>query len=290
MDKLLTLLLALLVSACTTSPATDGTLSSADRARLAQTLAAQPADVQARYAYRHPQETLEFFGIRPGMTVVEALPGGGWYSKILLDYLGSDGQLIGVDYPADMWPKFGIFDDNFIAAKAHWVNEWPAEARGWGDGDDAAVAAFVFGAMPAAMRGSADAVLFIRAIHNLSRFEADGGYLTQALSDAYQVLKPGGVVGIVQHAAPPTASDEWARGGRGYMKADMVIGAMRKAGFEYIGASDINANPLDQPGEDDVVWRLPPTLFTSRDDAQMRAALQAIGESNRMTLKFRKPL
>src|SRR5512134_710260 len=83
--------------------------SGADSERLAAVLAAQPPEVQARYQWRHPRETLEFFGIAPGMTVVEALPGGGWYTKILLPYLGPQGSYIGADYAADMWPLFGFF-------------------------------------------------------------------------------------------------------------------------------------------------------------------------------------
>jgi predicted methyltransferase len=83
--------------------------------------------------------------------------------------------------------------------------------------------------------------------------------------------------------------DEWASGPAGYLKRDFVIDAFRSAGFELVGESNINANPLDQPTTDDVVWRLPPNLGTSRDDEALRARMQAIGESHRMTLKFRKP-
>ena len=80
---------------------------------LAAVLAEQPDTVKARFEYRHPQQTLEFFGIAPGMTVVEALPGGGWYTKVLLPYVGPKGRLIGVDYAPDMWPLFGFFGDRF---------------------------------------------------------------------------------------------------------------------------------------------------------------------------------
>jgi predicted methyltransferase len=83
--------------------------------------------------------------------------------------------------------------------------------------------------------------------------------------------------------------DEWATGENGYVKRSFVVDAFRSAGFELVGESDINANPLDQPTADEGVWRLPPSLATSRDDADLRAQMQAIGESNRMTLKFRKP-
>ena len=84
--------------------------------------------------------------------------------------------------------------------------------------------------------------------------------------------------------------DEWASGSNGYLKTDFIIAQMEKAGFEYVDASDINANPKDQPTESDFVWRLPPSLGTSGDNPELRAEMEAIGESNRMTLKFRKPV
>ena len=256
---------------------------------LAEILAAQPEEVQARYEHRHPQETLEFFGIEPGMTVVEALPGGGWYTKILLPYLGSDGRLIGADYALEMFPLFGFFSDEQIEAKETWVEDWTAEAEGWAGEDAAAVSAFVLGSLPEEMAGTADAMLFIRALHNLARFEDEGGFLTAALADAYAVLKPGGVVGVVQHEARPDMPDEWADGSAGYLKQAFVINAFEEAGFELAAERDINANPADQPTADDVVWRLPPTLATSREDPELREELQAVGESNRMTLLFRRP-
>ena len=113
--------------------------------------------------------------------------------------------------------------------------------------------------------------------------------MSRALQDTFDVLKPGGIVGIVQHAAPSDADDAWADGSKGYLKQTFVIEQMQAAGFEYVAASDINANPRDIPGADDVVWRLPPTLAGSKDDEARAAAMRAIGESNRMTLKFVKP-
>ena len=261
----------------------------ASAADLAAILEQQPDEVQARYQYRHPQKTLDFFGIEPGMTVVEALPGGGWYSKILLPYLGTDGRLIGADYAYEMWPKFGFFSEEFIAGRKTWVGDWTAEAEGWGGAGSAGVSAFQLGSMPDEMAGTADAVLFIRALHNLARFEGDGGYLSAALADAHRVLKPGGIVGVVQHHARDDRPDAWADGSRGYLKQDFVIAQMQRAGFEFVAESDLHANPKDRPGDDDVVWRLPPGLQGSRDDPEAAAKMQAIGESNRMTLKFRKP-
>lgn len=257
--------------------------------KLAAVLAAQPEDVQARYAYRHPGETLKFFGIKPGMTVVEALPGGGWYTKILLSYIGQDGSLVGADYSRDMYPLFGFFGEDFLQEKETWVADFTADAKGWSGDDGAPVTAFVFGSMPEDMKGTADAVLFIRALHNLARFEGEGGFLTAALKDAYDILKPGGTVGVVQHQARDGMSDEWAGGQNGYLKKSFVIEKMQDAGFEFVAGSDINMNEKDQPTEDDIVWRLPPSLATSKDNPELKVEMEAIGESNRMTLKFRKP-
>ena len=259
-----------------------------DQQRLHDVLTAQPAEAQASYDARHPGETLAFFGIEPGMTVVEALPGGGWYSKILIGYLGEDGQLIGADYAPDMFPLFGFFSDEQLAAKQTWVEDWSAGANAWVEGG-APVSAFQLGSMPDSMKGSADAVVMIRALHNLARFEDQGGFLTAAVQDVYDVLKPGGTLGVVQHEARPDMPDDFATGSGGYLKKSFIIEQMEAAGFEFVDESDINQNPKDQPQEGDVVWRLPPTLATTRDNPEGRAEMEAIGESNRMTLKFRKP-
>jgi predicted methyltransferase len=256
---------------------------------LTAVLAAQADEAKARYSHRHPQETLEFFGIEPGMTVVEALPGDGWYTKILLPYLGTDGRLVGANYAFSMWPKFGFFGKDFIDSMATWTTDWPQQAQEWRGENGASVTAFDFGSMPEELAGQADAVLLVRALHNLARFEGDGGYLTTALADVHRVLKPGGIVGVVQHEARSEMPDDWASGARGYLKRQFVIDQMTAAGFEFVSASGVNENPGDQPGADDIVWRLPPTLSTSREDAELRARMQAIGESHRMTLLFRKP-
>jgi predicted methyltransferase len=264
-----------------------GTESPSDR--LEAVLAAQPEDIQARYEQRHPQQTLEFFGIEPGMTVVELLPGEGWYSRILVPYLGADGKLIGANYAHDMWPKFGFFEQSFIDSMETWVQDWPQQANEWQGDDGASIAAFELGSLPPEMKGTADAVLAVRALHNLARFEADGEYLTAALRNVYDILKPGGIVGVVQHQARDEMPDDWADGNAGYLKEQFVIDRMTAAGFEFVSSSDVNENPADQPTAEDIVWRLPPTFMTSAEDEQLRAQFNEIGESNRMTLLFRKP-
>lgn len=258
-------------------------------AALAAILEEQPEDVQARYQYRHPAETLAFFGIEPGMTVLEALPGGGWYTKVLVPYLGSEGTLVGVDYDKAMFPLFGFYDDEAIAAKETWPADWSAKAAGWFETEVAAIDAYQFGSMPEGTAGSLDAALFVRALHNMARFEAQGGFLTTALEETYTALKPGGVVGVVQHMAPEDAPDEWASGSAGYLKKSYVVERMKAAGFELVAESSINENPADQPTPEDRVWRLPPSLSGARDNPELAAERRAIGESNRMTLLFRKP-
>jgi len=257
--------------------------------RLAIVLAQQPDEVQARYAARRPAEILAFFGVEPGMTVVELLPGGGWYSKILLPYLGEDGKLIGVDYPIELFELFGFMNEAQMAAKETWAEDWTRTAEGWREPGDAAVAAFALGDMPEEMAGTADAVLMIRAMHNLARFEPQGGFLTSALQEIHAALKPGGIVGVVQHEARPDMPDDWASGDAGYLQRDFVIASFQGAGFELVDESDLLANPRDVPTVEDNVWRLPPNLRTSADDPALRAEMQEIGESHRMTLKFRKP-
>lgn len=260
--------------------------SSASAADLATVLGAQPAQTQARYGTRHPLQTLEFFGIKPGMTVIEALPGGGWYSRIISQYLGSGGRLIGADYAYAMYPMFNFYDDAYLEAKKSWTTTWKKDAAEFGD---AAVDAFLFGSMPSSIDGEADAILFIRATHNLARFEGNGGYLTSALADAHQALKSGGIVGVVQHMAPADASDAWANGSNGYIKKQFVIDKFTAAGFTFVGESDVNINPADKPTEDDFVWRLPPSLATSKDKPALAASYRSVGETSRMTLLFKKP-
>lgn len=282
---------AALLAACAT---TGGEKSATvfDGARMDAALGAQTAEVQARYKWRHPKETLEFFGVAPGMTVVDVLPGGdGYYSKILISYLGKEGRVIGADYSPKMWKLFGGFaDEAFLAKKTAWAADWTATAEGWRAGEDSAsVGAFAYDALPEELKGTADVVLLIRAMHHFNRFEEEGGFLTAGLKDTFDILKPGGIVGVVQHRAPAGNPDKWAEGDNGYLKQSQQIAAFEAAGFEFVGSSEINANPADKPTETDIVWRLPPTLGTSRDNPELRAQMEAIGESDRMTLKFRKP-
>ena len=284
MGKIILSLLALSLSGLTLAQ----TAGAGHSERLASVLVAQPDDVQARYKYRHPQDTLEFFGIEPAMTVVEALPGGGWYTRILLPYLGAGGQLIGADYALEVWPNFEFVTDEFFEERKTWVQDWVADAEEWRTDDSAEISAFVLGSVPESMHGTADAVLFIRALHNMARFESNGKFLSAAIRDSYDVLKPGGIVGIVQHHARDTMPDKWADGEMGYLKKGYVIEMMEAAGFEFVDESAMNANSKDMPTTDQYVWRLPPS-YDGAETPETKAKVDAIGESNRMTLKFRKP-
>lgn len=286
MKKLLLLGAALLLQSCSNLEPQSSGLSDADKQRLIEVTQNMPAEHQERYSARHPVETLEFFGVKPGDTVIEALPGGGWYSKILLPYLGSEGKLIAVDYSLAMWPEFGGFaTPEFIAKRQVWPAQFVKDAQTWGGPNGAKAEAYTFADMPQELTGKVDSVLLIRALHNLARFDAKGQYLQKALSEIHRVLKPGGTVGIEQHAMAEDKPDEWADGNRGYLKRSMLIKTMTAAGFELVAESDINKNPKDDPQANDNVWRLPPSLGTSEDQ---KAKNIAIGESNRVTMLFRK--
>ncbi|MBN7796432.1 class I SAM-dependent methyltransferase [Parahaliea mediterranea] len=261
-----------------------GQAARADDDKLAAILAERSAEDRARDDFRHPAETLAFFRVEPGMAVAEALPGGGWYTRILSPYLAPGGTLYGVSYVDRMWPMFG-FGDDWVKERLAATKNFAKQARGY-TGDDLSTAGFTFGTVPPQAQGSVDRVLMVRALHNLARFEDEAGTLSQALSAVRAMLKPDGLVGVVQHRVPESASG--ADGSRGYLKQSAVIERFEQAGFELVASSEINANPDDQPGEKDIVWRLPPSYAGSGDDPNQRAAMDAIGESDRMTLLFRR--
>lgn len=226
-----------------------------------------PANV-ARDRYRHPAETLAWFGVRPSDNVVEIWPGGGWYSEILAPYSASGGGKLTVVGP---WP--GGVDSVRKLEQAH----------------PAAFATINYAAFPAAggapkvPDGSADVVLTFRNVHN---WRFGGIDAAQANFDAiFAMLKPGGILGVVEHRLPEEM-DSALEEKSGYMKQSSVIAFARAAGFEVAGESDINANPRDTHDYKDGVWTLPPTYRLKDID---RAKYAAIGESDRMTLKFRKP-
>lgn len=254
--------------------------------QLADIVAARSAEERARDGARHPAETLNFFGLQPGMKVAEVLPGGGWYSKIITRYIGHDGAIYGVNYQDRLWREFGWSEER-VANSIASTEAFADRAQEWA-GFAIPAQGFTFASVPSELNGQVDMVLFVRALHNMQRFNSVG-VLDEALANSYALLKPGGVVGVVQHRAPESASDEWASGNNGYLKVSNVIKRFEEVGFAYEAASEVNANPKDQPTEDEFVWRLPPANSGVKD-AAAKAAGDAIGESDRMTLRFRKPL
>ena len=277
---------------------------------------------RARDDARHPLETLTFFQVEPGMTVAEVLPGNGWYSRILAVYLGPSGALYGVNYSDRTWDLFDRSDE-WVAKKKESTRDFVEMVHSYVDNTlevsgvkigsistkaaasvdhtralapglfndidtDIEARGFTFSTVPAEITGNVDRVLMIRALHHLNRFEAVSGSRTQALAAIRAMLKDNGLVGVVQHRLSGDAPEQGADGSRGYLKESAVIAAFEQAGFELIGKSEINANPQDRPGADEVVWRLPPSLSTSEGKPQLRAEMEAIGESDRMTLLFRK--
>lgn len=253
---------------------------------LAAVIAARSAQDTVRDGARHPAQTLAFMQVAPGMTVAEGLPGGGWYTTILANYLGKDGTLYGVNYADRMWPLFSFAKPDWIAQRIAASKQFPALVETLTD-NGIVTQGFTFETVPDSVTGTVDRVLLIRALHNLARFEQQASTLSKALASVKAMLKPDGMVGVVQHRAPDSASEEWADGNRGYLKQSAVIAIFGKAGFELVAESEINANPKDKPGANDIVWRLPPSLRGSKEGSPEREALVAIGESDRMTLLFR---
>jgi len=248
---------------------------------------ARSAEEKARDGARHPYETLTFFQVEPGMTVAETLPGSGWYTNILANYLGGDGALYGINYPERMWALFPNATPEWIDQRKATTARFPDMVSGFTD-NGIETAGFTFNTVPPELAGTVDRVLLIRALHNLNRFESEAGTRSQALAAVRSLLKDDGLVGVVQHRAPASDTESGTAGSRGYLEEADVIMFFEMAGFELVATNEINANPADIPGPDDIVWRLPPSLSTSKDDPELKTRMEAIGESDRMTLLFKK--
>ena len=250
---------------------------------LESIIAARDSNDRSRDNYRHPIETIRFFEIQPGMTVVETLPGRGWYTKILVPYIGENGRFFGANYTNSLMERVaGKRWESWREWSEKWLDTFPVGAESYAM-TPPKIGAFHISLAPKTLIGQVDRVLFIRSLHHLNRFDTQ--ILDDAATEAFSLLKPGGIVGVVQHRAPENSSDVWANGDNGYLKQTRVIEAFESAGFYLVGSIEINANPMDQPTEDDRVWRLPPALST---EDQYKESNKAIGESDRMTLKFKK--
>jgi predicted methyltransferase len=276
----------LAIAGLTLSGTINSTLAAEPNPALVQAVESRSAEQRARDGARHPVETLSFFQVEPGMTVAEALPGEGWYTRILANYLGGDATLYGVTYVDRMWPMFSFATEEWIADQLKASSKFAGMVNGFADNGIKAEG-FSFSTIPEPAVGKVDRVLLIRALHNLNRFEATAGTLSQALSGVRGMLKEDGLVGVVQHRLSESAPAEGSDGSRGYLKQSDVVATFKEAGFELVASSEVNANAKDKPGPQDVVWRLPPSLSGSKDDPAKKAAMEAIGESDRMTLLFR---
>lgn len=221
-----------------------------------------PANV-TRDRYRHPAETLAFFGVTPEQTVVEFSPSGGWYSEILAPLLRDEGRFYALQPGGTYLERYKAF----LAAKPKLYDK---------------VALVTFPDEAAKIpTGSVDTVLTFRNIHNLVMNGRDAA----AFKAFHDMLKPGGILGIVDHRLPENR-DAASEKTSGYVKASTVKRLAAQAGFELVDESEINANPRDTADWPKGVWTLPPTLGQGEAD---KAKYLAIGESDRMTLKFRKP-
>jgi predicted methyltransferase len=230
----------------------------------------RPANV-ARDGFRHPIEALTFFGVRDNSSVVEILPGsGGYYMEILAPFLKEKGRYVAADRDDAAPPQY-------LADRERLLARLKAEPALYGK---VVVTQFGAGRHEIAPPGSADFVLTFRNLHNwIERGEIDG-----ALRDFHRALKPGGVLGVVDHRGRTELSQE-AQMKSGYVREDYAIAVIEKAGFRLAGASEVNANPKDTKDHPEGVWTLPPTYRLKDQD---RAKYQAIGESDRFTLRFVK--
>lgn len=228
---------------------------------------------KARDKYRHPLETLTWFGIRNNMKVVEIWPAGGWYTDILVPFLKERGVYYGANFSADFGSegrrtlatkfeeKLKASPDLFGAVK---VTEFDPPAK-----------------TDMAPEGTADLVLTFRNVHNWMANDQAG----TAFKAMYKALKPGGILGVVEHRGNPAVPQD-PKAASGYVREDVVIKLAEDAGFKLAGKSEINANPKDTKDYPEGVWTLPPVLRLKDVDKEKYLA---IGESDRMTLKFVKP-
>ena len=227
---------------------------------------------KTRDSHRHPVETLNFFGIKDNMTVIEIFPGGGWYTEILAPYLKDNGSFYAANNNPDSKSEYARksaarfkakMDSNDVYSKVNIsVLEAPAKTE-------------------IAAPGSADMVLTFRNIHNWMK----GGYADDVFAAMYKALKPGGILGVVEHRGKPDSQQD-PKARSGYVNQPHAIQLAEKAGFQFVASAEINANPKDTKDHPKGVWTLPPTLAmqdTNRDK------YLAIGESDRFTLKFIKP-
>lgn len=229
---------------------------------------------RARDQFRHPAETLAFFQIEPGMKVGEYAPGGGWYSRVLGNYLNPQGKLVGLFFT----PEEGVFDEKAREGIRKSAAGFPAQVEGWTGRKAAGTQGLTLDTVSDADRGTFDRIIVMRMMHNMLRWN----FADSELKAIRALLKPGGMLGIEQHRAKANAAGDYTDGSKGYLRQKDVIGLVEAAGFELVSASEINANPRDTADHTKGVWEMKPSWQTKR------AELADLGESDRMTLLFRK--
>jgi predicted methyltransferase len=264
------------VSAVPEASSAAPVVDAASDAKLRAAIASpdRPAVEVARDKYRHPLETLEFFGVHDDMTVVELWPGAGWYTAILGPYLADTGKLV----VTSMDPN-GPPGDRMAMNAKQYADRLAAKPADFGKVQVQVLhppADIAFGP-----DGSADAVVTFRNVHNWM----SDGIADKVFAAAFRVLKPGGVLGVEEHRAKPDA-DPAKVVESGYVPEAQVVELAEKAGFKLEGRSEVNANPKDTKDYPKGVWTLPPVYRLGEQD---HAKYEAIGESDRMTLRFRKP-
>lgn len=257
-------------TAATPAPAPASNISHAQFAKVLDGDWRVPQNA-ARDQYRHPEQTLQFFGLRDEQTVIEITPGNGWYSELLAPLLRDKGRYVA----AIVDPGQSDYANKSAASLKHKYAADPARYA------KVQVVAYTPKAPVFGQPGSADTVLTFRNVHNW----VDAGNEAATFKAFYQVLKPGGTLGVVDHRAKPGTSAK-DNEKNGYLPTDYVIELAQAAGFTLAGESEVNANPKDTKDYPDGVWTLPPALVKGEQD---KAKYLAIGESDRMTLRFIKP-
>ena len=252
------------------------------RAKLAGVLGGdhRTAEHRARDIYRNPADTLEFFGLNQDMTIVEVLPGAGWYTHVLAPTVAGSGKYFAAHVDPESSDRASAAIDRF--------KEMTSDEDLYGDVSVGVMTPEKVSGLP---DGEADLVLTFRAVHGWMRTEGDA---EKMFANMHSLLKAGGHLGVVQHRGNPNVDQETA-GNVGYVNEGHVIKLAQDAGFEFVASSDVNNNPLDDKDYEKRVWRLPPTLrhFGGPNDGQLSdediARNTAIGESDRATLLFVKP-
>ena len=276
---------ALMLSGCGAADSTEAEAApvtlTAEQAMDAAIGHPRREEARARDGARNPAETLAFFGVEPGMTVAEIWPG--YYADILAPYFNEvGGTYVAVLYPDALGERAAsrtaAFREKYADADTYGAIQYGT--FGFADGESVGTLA---------APGSLDMILTFRNVHNWM----GGGYAEEAFQEFFDALKPGGLLGVVEHRLPEARRQD-PQGASGYVQESYVKDLAARAGFEFVEASEVNANPLDTADHPMGVWTLPPrsrmpeagTKEAEDFDAEL---YRNIGESDRMTLKFRKP-